>query len=327
MSQSGPLVIHPTSCDCPSCRHIPSRLYPAPQALTLGPGERASRLLRGTLLNVGLHNHPTRLSLRWVTQGRYTYEIQGRRYVLTPGNVLITEDGATYNSISTTGVRTESLSVTFHRTMVLDVLQNSRASQERLLDQNGHIIQSQEVTFFTHTFPVTGPLTQILLRFQCLTQGEQPAGMNFHTLFFEAMSEMIIHEGKARREMLAIPSVKAATREELYRRLNLAREHIHANQAEELNLETIAAQAYLSPFHFLRLFKQAFGMTPHQYVLELRLEKARQVLHNRRNDVPLARLALDCGFNEVSSFTKAYKRRFGVLPSQDRPGSRTQLDV
>ncbi len=151
--------------------------------------------------------------------------------------------------------------------------------------------------------------------------------MNFHTLFFEAMSEMVIHNGKVRREMLAIPSVKAATREELYRRLTLAREHIHANQTEELNLETIAAQAFLSPFHFLRLFKQAFGVTPHQYVLELRLEKARQLLHTRRNDVPLARLALDCGFNDVSSFTKAYKRRFGILPSQDRPGSRTRLDV
>lgn len=327
MSQSGSLVIHPTSCDCPSCRHIPSRLYPAPQILTLSPGEQASRLLRGTLLNVGLHNHPTRLSLRWVTEGRYTYEIQGRRYVLTPGNLLITEDGASYNSISTPGVRTESLSVTFHRTMVLDVLQTSRASQEQLLDQNGHIVQNQEVTFFTHTFPVTGPLTQILLRFQHLTQGKHPAGINFHSLFFDAMSEMVIHAGKVRREMLAISSVKATTREELYRRLTLAREYIHAKHTEELNLETLASEACLSPFHFLRLFKQAFGMTPHQYVLELRLEKARQVLHNLRNDVPLARLALDCGFNDVSSFTKAYKRRFGVLPSQDRPSARMLLDL
>lgn len=80
----------------------------------------------------------------------------------------------------------------------------------------------------------------------------------------------------------------------------------------EHGIERLAGQAGLSPYHFLRTFERATGVTPHQYVLRARLRAAAQ----RLADAPekIVDIALDCGFADLSNFNRAFRAEFGVNP-------------
>jgi len=81
---------------------------------------------------------------------------------------------------------------------------------------------------------------------------------------------------------------------------------------QEVNLALLSAQVGLSKFQLLRLFKQAFGKTPHQYLTELRLSKAKTLLKTH----PINEVAQLSGFADSSAFGKAFKLNFGLTPSE-----------
>ena len=84
-------------------------------------------------------------------------------------------------------------------------------------------------------------------------------------------------------------------------------------------LTRLARAAGLSPYHFLRTFNQVTGVTPHQYVLRARLRGA--ALRLVRESGSVLDIALDCGFGDVSNFTRTFRTEFGVSPGQYRQRS------
>ena len=98
--------------------------------------------------------------------------------------------------------------------------------------------------------------------------------------------------------------------------------HIQAHLDQNLSLEVLSAKASLSPAHFQRTFRALVGETPKAYVARLRLERAafRLLIH----DATLLDIALDCGFRNHETFTRAFRRRFGMPPSGYRAWVRTQ---
>jgi AraC-like DNA-binding protein len=80
----------------------------------------------------------------------------------------------------------------------------------------------------------------------------------------------------------------------------------------ELTLGSLAREADLSPFHFLRTFERLTGVTPHQYILRTRLREAATRLV--AEPVKVLDIALDCGFADLSNFNRAFRAEFGVNP-------------
>jgi AraC family transcriptional regulator len=89
---------------------------------------------------------------------------------------------------------------------------------------------------------------------------------------------------------------------------------IHADYARELTLTEIARTVHLSPFHLVRLFKQALGVTPHQYLIEVRVNSARGLLAAGSGERSLAEVAVAVGFADQSHLTRHFKRLMGVTP-------------
>ena len=100
------------------------------------------------------------------------------------------------------------------------------------------------------------------------------------------------------------------------RRIRRAIELMHAHLNRELPLEEIAAAAYLSPFHFARLFKKLTGASPHAYLATLRTTRAQNLL--AETDLSISEISSRVGYLSPSHFTKAFRQTTGMTPSAFR---------
>lgn len=100
------------------------------------------------------------------------------------------------------------------------------------------------------------------------------------------------------------------------RHLLRARDLADARYAEPLDVADLAGAAGLSPAHFSREFRRAFGESPHQYLLTRRLERAASLLRN--TDRPVIEICLEVGLQSVGSFTTSFRRMFGCSPTAYR---------
>jgi AraC family transcriptional regulator len=100
------------------------------------------------------------------------------------------------------------------------------------------------------------------------------------------------------------------------RRITAAVRHIEHAADEKLSLSTLARKAGLSRYHFLRSFRQATGLTPHQFLLRTRLNRA--AVRLRTSNEPISTIAFDAGFNDLSTFNHRFLRLMGATPGAYR---------
>ena len=100
---------------------------------------------------------------------------------------------------------------------------------------------------------------------------------------------------------------------------------IDAHSDRPIELEDAAAQAGVSPFHFLRLFSSVLGVTPHQYLVRSRLRHAARLLAD--DDKAVTDIAYDVGFGDLSNFTRTFHRAAGVSPLKFRQASRGMREI
>jgi AraC family transcriptional regulator len=105
-------------------------------------------------------------------------------------------------------------------------------------------------------------------------------------------------------------------------RLRAVVEYVEEHLDAGLTVEEMARVARLSVYHFARQFKTAAGLSPHQFVIARRVERARLLLEGE-SESPLAEVAADVGFCDQSQFTHHFKRLVGVTPGQFRRSART----
>jgi AraC-like DNA-binding protein len=117
-----------------------------------------------------------------------------------------------------------------------------------------------------------------------------------------------LHAATARRD--------GRLREDARTRLQRARALIDGGFDEAIDLERIAAAADFSRFHFLRLFKDAYGETPHAYLTRCRLDRAKELL--AATDLPVTQICFEVGFSSLGSFSSLFSRHVGHSPDRFR---------
>ena len=93
-------------------------------------------------------------------------------------------------------------------------------------------------------------------------------------------------------------------------------DYVRERLAEEISIERLAGLVELSPFHFSRVFKQATGMSPLQFVTRERITRAQQLI--RETSRSLIDIALEVGYTSPSHFAKLFRRLTGVTPTEFR---------
>ena len=100
------------------------------------------------------------------------------------------------------------------------------------------------------------------------------------------------------------------------RRLRRARDRMDREYDQPLDVAALARHAHVSPAHFSRRFKEAFGETPHHYVLTRRVERAQELLRN--TELSVSEICLEVGFQSLGSFSSAFHRTAGMTPTAYR---------
>jgi AraC family transcriptional regulator len=257
------------------------------------------------------------LSIKTFFSGRAYYQFGCAHHAVDESSYLVANEGQRYTISIDSREEVESFCLFFAPGFAEQVQRSVSQKAERLLDDPWDDTP-EPLRFFEKNYPHDGILSPAVRRLRNNYAASNPERLleKLHDI----VERLLIVHGIAVEEARCFDSVRAATREELYRRVWRARDYAGAMFAESVTLEDMARAACLSQNHLLRTFRRAFGETPHQFLIRRRLEEARRLLAG--SALSVIEVCLSVGFESVSSFSTLFRKRFGISPSEFRSGKR-----
>jgi AraC family transcriptional regulator len=193
-----------------------------------------------------------------------------------------------------------------------EVLQSISHAPEKILDNPIFRPGSNATAFHNALYPKDLTFTELLFRLsQCEGNTLREEEVQFEILVYLLSQDRQI-SAKANR----LPALKNSTKTELIKRLTNATDYIYSNYHRDISLDALAEATCLSKFHFLRLFKLAFAQTPLQFINDVKIAHAKQLLQNPNLEVK--DVARSLGFANSSSFSRLFYNQVGAYPSQIR---------
>lgn len=264
--------------------------------LARGGGWRVSEIV----CRAGPKDRPFEESHDWVSiaaviEGTFTYRSTHGRALMTPGSVLLGNPGSTFQCSHEHGCGDRCIA--FHFAPIL------------MEEMAGAVRGVTRTAFPRHRIPPVEGLAPLHAAAWRILASSDPAESEELALDAALGVVALAQEG-------AEQSVSLADE----RRASKAVALIGADFASDLSLGALAEAAGLSRFHFLRVFRQAVGVTPYRYLLGRRLEAAMRRLRGGSESV--LDIALACGFGDLSEFTRRFKARYGLPPNAFRKAAR-----
>jgi AraC family transcriptional regulator len=274
-----------------------------------------SNLINYSVLNEFYSPSPFRsFSIKYVVDGSELYSVNGKRYIIRNREYLLA------NKFSEGFVEVDSKkSVTG---ICIDVapdilsevagsyLKPDTAISDIDLDRffnSPDFLENKYNAGQTH-------LGNFMLELETVLQHNPSGELNLTREFYYTLSEKIVADHiPVFKQFQQVKALKTETKKDLLRKLYKAKEYMDLFFTEPLNIEQVARQAGFSEYHFFRLFKATFSISPHQYIIQQRLKFAKQLLEKERPSISV--LAITAGFADIYSFSKAFKKQFGHSPS------------
>jgi len=228
--------------------------------------------------------------------------VNGTEIQLQKGNIALISPGQLYSINSLDSREIEFISVHLRQSLILDL-----AARLKLNSAGSQVVFKS--TFINRDSKISDCLRVLINEVEQHELGGQ--------LVIESVIDQLAvyllrrHINVKRSDHLELSRVGVVDR-----RLRRAIEFMHIHYGRELSLDEIAAQAYLSPFHFARLFKRITGVTPLSYLSHLRIERARELLAT--TDMSVIEISQRVGYASQSHFAKVFKAVTGLNPRDYR---------
>lgn len=274
-------------------------------------------ILNGQYSNISYPLHWTSLSIKCAFNGRENYETSRVKYAVNDRSYLILNEGAMYNSCIDSESKVESFTVNFKKEFADDVINTVSNKNTSLLDNNP-ADSSKNYRFFEKLYEHDDISRRLMFTLRkSISEPAEISNEEINELLQFLLEKMCRVNNASLYHANMIRSEKRSTRIEIYRRLSFAKDYIHSNYWEDISNNKLAAIACLSPYHFLRSFKQVFRLTPHQFLTKTRLEAAREMLLKKKNRSILA-VCQSVGFESSSSFGQLFRKHYRTSPEKFR---------
>lgn len=255
------------------------------------------------------------LSIKTMSNGLALYDIEGARFAVEEDTYLILNHQQPYQITIESPSIVTSFCIFFPPGWAEQVWRGFSEKTGTLLEDpfDG---QGTTLHFFEKVRPRHDAVFDAVIGLRNDLQSRTVESGELEERLRALLAGMICTEYDFRSEAERLSTLRANIRFELYRRLYRARDYMHAHLTTALDLPSIARVAHLSPYHFLRMFKQAFGQTPHAYLTLKRIERARFLLE--RTHIPVTDICFDVGFESLGSFSSRFRQIVGISPRQYR---------
>lgn len=258
--------------------------------------------------------HAPTVSIKYVLQGVENYRVNQYTHQVKRGEFLLVNQAQSLEIDVDSRQAVLGLCLYVNERVVNDVYRAMTDSDGRLLD-NPFAPFCQAFDFYESVYSVhNDALGQFLQHLACQTDlqtGEILVDKD--ELYYQTAERLLQSQLQVTKAIRRISAQQVSTRKELFRRVNLAKRMIDADVQTDWSVSELASQAALSEFHFFRSFKQAFGVSPRQYLIQKRLERAACLLKAKRYTV--SEIAFLTGFSDVFAFSKAFKKTYRTAPS------------
>lgn len=256
------------------------------------------------------------LSLKCMFNGRALYRFDRNEVAVDDAGYLILNNRQPYSIEIASPTRVETFVLWFPDGWVEDVLRSANVPAERLLADpanNG----AGPAMFLSHYTPHDRTVsTKVRSLRAAFKSANVIADGWLEEQLRKLLASMLASQHALKRETASLPGTRASTREELWKRVNRARDYLHANLRAPIGLSDAASAACLSPFHLLRTFQAAFGQSPHRYLTQCRLDRAKFLLE--KTNIPITSICLECGFTSLGSFSSLFHEQCGISPREWR---------
>ncbi len=253
-------------------------------------------------------------SLKRFSSGNAYYRFDGLRRRVDPSHFLLLNVGQPYELDIDSSVPVASHCLFFSTQLVQDIFCDLTTAETSKLDSpDGH----SSAMFVPRLYLLDDELLLRLRAFESQELDGQDSSPMLREERFRLLAVKLVERSLARaRAECRIKALKSSTREEVYRRVGNARDVIISHWEKPLRLEEIARASSLSPNHLLRSFRAVYRTTPGRFQQSLRMNAAARKLISSKLSV--ARVAGDCGFKSVTSFSQLFRRYFGMSPRDYR---------
>lgn len=225
-------------------------------------------------------------SVSYVRKGSFGYRTRGNAYELVAGSVLVGCPGDEYVCTHDHHICGDEC-LAFH-----------------LSPGFVDLIGGDQRTWRTAGLPPLPELMVLGELAQVAAEGQSDVGLDELGMWFASRFVEVVGDQSK-------PAPKPAGARDRRRAVDAAM-WIDANSHDDIGLDGAASEAGLSSFHFLRLFSQVLGVTPHQYLVRSRLRHAARLLAD--DERPVTDVAFDVGFADLSNFVRTFHRAAGVSP-------------
>ena len=255
--------------------------------------------------------------VKYVMEGEEIYRLKDEEYTLAKGEYLLTnhycEGGVLIDSKSDV----KGICIDVRNDVLTEVL-----SGQVFPDEVNNIFA--ETSFFTSADFMEKKFDagqayvgKFMLQLENTIKPDPYKKYQFSDEFYYHLCENIIKDYvPVLKQLQSINSKKFSTKKEILKKVELGKKYLDSNIVKDINIADVAMESCMSEYHFFRLFRQIYGQSPYQYLKNIRLERARDLLQNSRKS--LEQVAFEVGYGDVFSLSKAYKQTFGLPPGQEK---------
>lgn len=256
-------------------------------------------------------DHVGCLSFKTVLSGEEWYGINRRQLAVRPGQFLLLNDDQNYSCRIDTYEKVRCLSIFFKKEFASSVCQDALFNEETSMDNP--FTDGKKSPEFFQTLNAITPELQFQLSNLVTALNNQGYHSTMVDEYLVFLLQHLIQTHKLELKQAGkVNAIKASTRTELYKRLCIAKDVLHSSYMDGPDLSILSEQACLSVPQLVRQFKSVFHTTPHQYLIQIRLKKAAELLQHTNQTV--REITWLCGFENSSAFCRAFKSAYGIQP-------------
>ncbi len=272
-------------------------------------------ILNGRYSNIYYPSHWTPLSVKFAFGGTEHYIFNRMKYSVDDSTYLILNRDTVYESLIDSDKSVESFTLNFTPDFADEVFYSAFNTDEYLLCYP-ELRDRFPVNFFQKLYPHDEKIKILIQRLTSLISSDDNETAHINETMHAVLEHIFRLQLRVSKEVDTINSAKRSTRYELYRRLNIAKDYIHSNYSEQVDLDKLSQAACMCPHHLLRKFKSHFGTTPHQYLTSIRLNKAKHQVETTW--LPITEICFNAGYESLSSFSDLFKKHFKNSPEIHR---------